>query len=464
MKTKNKIISIIMSLCLVLLSGCSQESGGETVTDAETAAKTSAAENGNNDSSADRNAEDDTAEESSEEEAEAETTAEEAEELSADERFAYYDLLSEEYAKYGKLYQLNSSGWTYIDSMTYIKNGKAIFSTISASTYDADDYNIRIYDCKAKSDIADFLFTTAHNDYDYNRYPANFYADVDGGYIYCLPNKGFGGTLYKYDTDGKLISQLDTAEEERMNLLFADGTFITYVGYSEEEKCYLYSEDWKTKKEIPPVQIDVGHGITKDIYEYNILTKYKNKIYAYVSDSEGKGFYCLNTDTGIWEYDESELQNIAYSVGYYEYYYEYYNQLSTIGRYFLIGSAGVNDENGTRGTVIYDMETGKIIAVASDSYFSSDYAGEKAGLSFNFEGQVIDSLYRYRYPSDGSEAEKETLMEEVTFEGEAVPIGAYYDGPYAHPVDEECYLFRDKYGVFLRTFDGEETTVMLFEE
>lgn len=71
-----------------------------------------------------------------------------------------------------------------------------------------------------------------------------------------------------------------------------------------------------------------------------------------------------------------------------------------------------------------------------------------------------NKLTRYRYPSDGSEVEVEIIFEseELSFK--------HMDSTWIFAVDEEYYLFVDKYGAFLRTYEGGEDgeiTVMLFK-
>lgn len=452
MKTKNKIISIFMCICLALLSGCSQDSGGEPVTTpaattaatpaattdatpaattAATPAKTSAAENADNEESGSDavTTEDNVAETSSEE-----TTVTEAENQPDDEPFSYYDLLSEEYDKSGKVYSLfyfdyNTTGY----STNYI-NGKVII-------VNGENGKIKTYNYETKSDIADFQFDNF--DLSYGDYEYFFYADVDDGYIYRESLYYNGGDeyiiFYKYDISGNLISKLDMERKEYLSFLCADGTFITHLGNSDDGKYYLYSEDWKTKTELPALQYDAGHGIMETIKNYNVVAKYKNKIYVYASSLYGEhaGYYCLNTDTDTCEYIESKLQDIRYKApnSFWDYYF-----YKIVGRYFL--NTGM----------VYDMETDTVIA--NPSYFS--YNGEKSFLYLNFDGK----LYRYRYSSDGSKMEQEVILE-----GEKNAYSSS-EGQNAFAIDEECYLFVDKYGAFLRTYEGGEdgeTTIMMFE-
>lgn len=447
MKTKNKIISIFMCLCLALLSGCSQDSGGQPDAGTAGTVNTPSAGNTNKEESgldavtteggaADANSD------------EAVTT--EAENQPADERFAYYDLLSEEYDKSGKLYRIGPGVVGDYGNDALVINGKAIIIDENFDWSNANNnIKVKIYDCETKSDIADFQFD---NFADYTS-ESLFYADVDGGYIYRTPQKFYSGTFYKYDIGGNLISQAETAEGEVLDLLFTDGTFITHSGRSDE-KYYLYSEDWKTKTELPDLQYDAGHGIMEKITEYDVAAKYKNKIYVYaVRASMGhEGYYCLNTDTGTWEHVESELQDTPYiePTDFNSYYLNY----STVGRYFLF--EGYSTRSRSPGG-IYDMETDTIIAnTPMRSYFVQNYKGGKSTLYINDYGQ----LRRSRYPSDGSEEKVETILESE----ELAYVSFSHEFKYA--VNEEYYLFIDKYGAFLCTYEGGEDgeiTVMMFE-
>lgn len=316
MKTKNKIISIFMCLCLALLSSCSQDSGGEHVTSANTSAAGNADNGENAPVTTESNA--------------ADTSSEEAENQPDDERFAYYDLISAEYEKWGKIHNISFyySNADFSDVNTYLINGKAIFIN--------KDGKINIYDCGRQSEIANFQLDDFSTDYydGYGDKPYCFYTDVDGGYIYCTPHKNYSGAFYKYDISGNLINQLET-EGEFLELIFADGTFITRSGFYDNAKYYLYSEDWKTKTELPNLQVDVGHGIMEKIDTYDAVAKYKNKIYVYASsvpNGADKGYYCFNADIGTWEYVESELQNATYKTTDSPQHFEG----NSVGRYFLL--------------------------------------------------------------------------------------------------------------------------------
>lgn len=369
-----------------------------------------------------------------------ETTAEENEETTAEETepekekvdeslFAYYDLLSEEYEKSGKLYAYNYD-WAYatLPEKIIIKEWNYPNPSI-----------IKVYDVNQKSFVSEFegIWEIYNN--------SIYYADVDNGYIYCQSDK----ELQKRDLSGNVIAALKYNPNEEIQNLFADGTMF-YKAYSQDKGkyCYyMYSSDWKTKTELPLLQADGEHGLKVDIPYYDVLAKYKNKVYVYnSSNSNGKefvGYYCLDTDAGTWERVDSGLQDFDPSA---------YN--TTVGKYWIMGGSRSNINSK-----IYDMETDTFIAEINTQDFCSIYKGGKnhLGLSLS-EDRSCFELCRGRCPSDASDY----VVDEIVLKMDAYDYGSYY--PVA--INEQYYLYGDKYGFFLREYgkgeDG-EITVYLFD-
>lgn len=423
MNTKNKIISIFMCLCIAMLSGCSQDSGGETViTPAATPANTSAAENaGNGESSSDAVTTEDNAADTSSDEA----VTTEAENRPSDELFAYYDLLSAEYKKCGKLYTLTDT------RVTVTGTGKII----------GNDYShLSVYDVEKKAITAGM-----NTNYDMN---IVYYMDDDNGYFYTFGRPRNVYTHSKYDSSGNLIAQIETDSYIGRKIM-PDGTL-----FSRSDGAYnynMYSSDWQTKTELPILQAEVEHGLKKDIYDYVIVASYGNKVYAYSFDNETTGYYCLNTDTMTWSAVESELNETFPSYEYDGCGYISWNEI--IGRYLFVQQR----ETDAKKVVgkIYDMETDTVIATISDPYFG--YGGRNYSLDLKF-----GVLTQTQYPGDGSEAIIETILDT-----EDKQLQTYYGGTDTIcPLDEQYYVYVDKYGIFLREYgkdsDG-EITVMLFE-
>ena len=416
MKTKNKIISIFMCLCLALLSGCSQDSGGEPDAGAAGTVNTSSAGNTNKEESGSTtaNTESNAADTSSEEAEVTEAEETEPEKPTVDERFAYYVLLSEEYKKSGRLYAMDE----YSDDCIITDTGKIFFDV-------GNNAGVKVYDPDKKAIIAEL-------DISFFDQRCPMYLDDDNGYFY-IPTyiSGSPTLMSKYDSSGNLIAQIEyTIDQVRLT---PDGTFF----YRDDNGTYImYSSDWKTKTELPVLQAEVAHGLTKDVEFYTIMANYANKVYVYSYDSETRGYYCLNTDTMTWTAVESEISEIKADY-YWNYSYTgYFNNI--IGRYWFVSDLSI--------TKIYDMETDTVIATVADKErFVFDYG------DLEFKSGVLS---RIKYPGDGSEAVTETILD----------TGDMYNNQKVF--NEQYYVYKDQYGIFLREYgkgeDG-EITVWMFE-
>lgn len=439
MKNKNKIISILMCLSLALVPGCSQDNGGEP---AATPADAFAAGNADSIGTTTTTAAEENPAGAVSDETAAEVT--EAAETASGELFAYYDLLKEEYEKCGRLYYIDYAPAGYRNY--YIRRINEKILNLNEAIDGATLYE---YDLE-KKESKDITFTLS----DPVGYYQFFYDDKNG-YIYALGNS----TISKYDNSGKLINQLEWdgylyQDGKCAVKLFSDGTFLT----QEEGKHNLYSSDWTTKKEVPVIQAEAGHGLKKDVDFSNcyFVTKYNNKVYAYVLGDKVEGFYCLNTDTMTWEEVKSGLSEMTRDSGY-RWSNNFIPDIYTIGRYLLITGDYVNQQDKT--SKIYDMETDTVIATLACQDFY--YTGKDHDLSLN--GGI---LTKTRYPSDGSEPVIETVIDTGNTE---LNENDYYSSYRAVtlPVNEQYYVFEDEYGIFLREYDkGEEgeITVVMFEQ
>lgn len=444
MKNKNKIISILMCLSLALVPGCSQDNGGEpAATPADAFAAGNADSIGTTTTAA---AEENPAGAVSDETA-AEVT--EAAETASGELFAYYDLLKEEYEKCGRLYYID---YAPVDYRNY--HIKRVNEKILNLNEAIDGATLYEYDLE-KKESKDITFTLS----DPVGYYQFFYDDKNG-YIYALGNS----TISKYDNSGKLLNQLEwdgyLYQDGKCTVkLFSDGTFLT----QEEGKHNLYSSDWTTKTEVPVIQAEAGHGLKKDVDFSNcyFVTKYNNKVYAYVSGDryasgdKSEGFYCLNTDTMTWEAVKSGLSEMTRDSGY-RWSNNFIPDIYTIGRYLLITGSYANQQDKT--SKIYDMETDTVIATVSNLGIV-DYMGKDYDL-------ILDRgvLTKNKYPSDGSEPVIETVIDTGD-----TSLKTNYSTmkDMLIPINEQYYVFEDEYGIFLREYGkGEEgeITVLIFEQ
>lgn len=440
MKNKNKIISILMCLSLALVPGCSQDNGGEP---AATPADAFAAGNADSIGTTTTAAAEANPAGAVSDETVAEVT--EAAETASGELFTYYDLLKEEYEKCGRLYYIDYAPNGYRNY--YIKRINEKILNLNATI---DGRILYEYDLE-KKEKKDIPFTLS-DIYDYYQ----FFYDDKNGYIYALGSS----TISKYDNSGKLINQLEldgsflNYDYRYVGKIFSDGTLFVWKdgGYN------MYSSDWTTKTEVPVIQAEAGHGLKKDVDFSNcyFVTKYNNKVYAYVLGDKVEGFYCLNTDTMTWEAVKSGLSEMTRDSGY-RWSNNFILDVYTIGRYLLITGDYANQQDKT--SKIYDMETDTVIAtVACQDFY---YTGKDHDLSLN--GGV---LTKTRYPSDGSEPVSETVIDTGNTE---LNENDYYSSYRAVtlPVNEQYYVFEDEYGIFLREYDkGEEgeITVVMFEQ
>lgn len=418
MKTKNKIISIAMCLCIALLSGCSQGGGGQQGTGTAGGVSTPAAGNaGGNTETGGANTEvgaDDVNTSSNDEN----VTTEQVNKPT-DEKLAYLDLLSEEYEKCGRLYGVGG---------TSCVNGKIII--IKTKTKNNTVNKMTVYDVGKKEKKEITLKTDAwlsNNN--------NFVYDDKNGYIYAFED----GRFYKFDSSGNLIGQIEA--DFNITTVFPDGT--CFVGNN------MYSSDWETVTELPVLQADVAHGLKKDVENYEIVAAYKNKVYALSNESETRGYYCLNTDTKTWEKVKSELNISSNS-------YHYWGVTNIVGKYWLISGAKEGERKAS--TMVYDMETDTVVAnIAAEGYI---YNGRDYEL-----GLWNGVLTKYQYPGDGSEAVSETIIDT----GDKKLYFNYFNngGVAIVPFDEQYYVYQDDYGIFLREYGkGEEgeITVYMFEQ
>lgn len=434
MKIKNKIISIFMCLCLAVLPGCSQDGGGEPVTTpAATPANTSAAENTDNGESSSTTA---SGSEAVSEDAAATAPEETEPEDNTPENnlYAYRDLLNEEYEKCGQL---------YVVSNPLILKDKIIFSENNNNVTTLQVYDITKKQLSKNFDIK-FEIDSKYI----------YFADIDDGYFYVFDGYwendywgysvlSFCGNITKYDTNGNILNKVELKDEHcYLSDLKFDGTLFTY---SNSDSCYtnyMYSSDWKTKVELPSIQVDVGHGLTENVTTYTTGIMYNNKLLVrlfkdvpYDSSYENP-FYYINTDTMTYEKYEKYENSFNYTV-------------NLIGKY----EYAVFKENGTNVATIYDREKDDVLdGVRLPVIVNSDLSKLYGVGEYSYIG---GELYRFRYPSDGSDGM------------EIRKLGIKKDkNAQIYAVNGEYYLYEDQYGYFLRTYEGGEDgeiTLMLFE-
>lgn len=220
----------------------------------------------------------------------------------------------------------------------------------------------------------------------------------------------------------------------------------------------MYSPDWKTVTELPILQAEAEHGIKKDVKNYEILAKYNNKVYAASFESDTEGLYCLNIDTMTWEEVQSDLKEIIFRDKYSNGSgYNHINLFATniIGRYWFVTGKGGTGYT----TAVYDMETDTVIATIADGGY---IYGER-----NYELRLdAGVLTKWQFPGDGSDKIVETVLDTGDKKLRAEYVTDIGRKPLI-PFDEQYYVYRDDYGVFLREYgkgeDG-EITIVMFEQ
>lgn len=156
--------------------------------------------------------------------------------------------------------------------------------------------------------------------------------------------------------------------------------------------------------------------------------------------------YCLDTDNLTWSKVKAEKDGVTLE----SFIYSFSNYFKSFGKYLLINKA------------VYDMEKDEIIAVTASPYFALTYKGGKPLVgfdkTFNLEGDE-GNFYNVKYTSDGS----------------ASVIEDTHNKPFNYTnkhdswillIDDKYYVYNDKYGYFLRTYEkGEEgEEVILLKE
>lgn len=352
------------------------------------------------------------------------TSAGTEEETINPELFSYYDLLNEEYEKYGcdsGFYTLNgmrNAGW----GVAEIAYNFVVVNPHLLTSFDSE--NIYTYDTTTKE--FKVLFP------------------CDGSYYY---NHGFyyrrqeaDGILHieKMDMEGNIIATGDISHADAnlsdeshdmyFNFITENGFIITNYSYSSFgdtvlEDFRMISPDLQTVTALP--QKAGEHGIMEDVKNPQFIASYQNKVYSAL------GTY-LDTDTMTWNDLDTSLTGFR----------------GCIGKYLILRSDNI--------TQIYDMEKDEIIATASTASYTRDFARTCSG-KYNYI--LKDSQwYRVQYPSDGSSVDfstAEPLGTETASEDDCTVL------------DDTYYLVKDNYGIFLRTFEKgetEEETVLVFPD
>ncbi len=341
--------------------------------------------------------------------------------VSDDSLFDYYNLLDSEYKKCGKVYPLELGH----NDTCFAVNEKIVVDA-SFSSFEKDRVRKTItYDANKKAVLWEFDPIKMYD---------TLYADIGDGFIYSKISENsstYDFTYIKYDLYGNLLLKKEFVNENFLRI-FADGTLFT----SENSGAIcMYSDDWQNKTVLPSLEVDGLHGTQKKI-RYEICTKYDNKVW--VRSEEGEVF-CLNTVTNEWKKLDRKLTFAG-----------------AIGKYWF-----TNSYEG----IIYDLETDEIIAENCLSNFYDRYKGGTSGellMIFN-DDRTMASLYRYKVACDGSKY-RNTHIKDFDNLDDFTNNGSYYDyNEVISFINEQYYLYHDKYGYFLREYGkGEEGEITVY--
>lgn len=336
------------------------------------------------------------------------------------ELFAYYDLLNEEYEKYGYdsgFYALNSTIAVGLGNHKFDYS----FSVINPHLLTGfDSENIYTYDTSTKE--FKVLFHCDGGGYYYNN-----------GFYYRREEKDNILHIEKMDMEGNVISAADISHTDAnisdtskmyFNFITENGFIITYnfydsFGTTVREDYRIISPDLQTITTLP--QKAGEHGILQDVTNPQFIASYKNKIYS------SSGSY-LDTDTMTWTDVDEKLTGFR----------------GHIGKYLIL-----SEVDGT-STRIYDMEKDEVIAKIATASKTSNFGGKYSYVLKN------NQWYQVQFPSDGS------YLDFNNYE----PLGTETVSEYDYTIlDDTYYLVKDDYGIFLRTYEkgeAEEETVLIF--
>lgn len=372
------------------------------------------------------------------------TAAETESETVNPELFAYYDLLNQEYEKYGaEYYHLSNHassdkiiisgiiGYTRGDINPSYANGYAIMN--SHLITGTNKKNLWTYDTNTKEFKEIFPIDEDLKQNVYFYYNGYYYREF-GIDITSTLNETKSLHLEKIDMDGNIVMSSDIPYSDiqqncpdtsayshyvYIDFVTDNGCIIFHKGFFNDipYTYYMISSDWKTAMALP--QKAGEHGIMEDVASDNSLkfiACYQNKVYA--SD----GSY-VDVESMAWT--ESGADFSGYSP-------------NTIGKYLILQKEGT--------AKIYDMEKDEFLV---ESLSAPDFAKTYAGTC-NYIKRDDNKWYRVQYPSDGSS---------VNF-SECEPLGTDTKLEYGYmykTINDTYYLVHDEYGSFLRTYEKGET-------
>lgn len=440
MKKSKKMTATSLALVIaLLLSGCGEnaEEPNDITQNSRTAAPQITV---NTDEKEEASAGEDISAEADTEE----TEQTEEEDLPPDESlFEYYDLLNEEFEKYG------ITSPTYYSGSFGLGYGKYNFSS-KEKTIVIPKYVFKLGDILLMYNIENKTKNAVYE-------PEGSHKTVCNDIMYYYDDVWWQGKIYQRKYDG---TPIPIGDEQYLDYVHFNGNElwdkINYISFvnnsgdfisqsdgtlffccvmrlkdedSDSLQYFMISPDGETLTQLPKPTIEVEHGFI-ETRDYKILACYNNKLFVNADDI---GFCCLDTDNLTWEKLDFDLSKNNST-----------HQIKSIGKYILLYDT------------IYDMET-KQVLVHNENFpvgFASSYYGGKHNVA-----KINGKWYFLRCASDGSEVDLK-YFESYDVEEKSLLSAT------VTPITDKYYIYEDNYGYFLRSYEkgAEEETMWLKDE
>ena len=429
----------LFALCLALTMAASAVSCGDSDDSSKTKSKgsksdTSSVSQTEDSSKTETESKDDS--KSDESVSEESTPVESEPEPAKDEKYAYYDLLDAEYQKYGK--------WS--DRYNIVADGCLLIADDNGGNpLDADE-NGRKPCLLIKEDGSSIDLRKLDIFKNYNGYLGLKYA---GGFLYNTYNPYLTDNetdhFAKIDMNGKVVRNVDLGKTS-CEIVALSGNGDAVLTNDQRKSYMVLKNDSDTVIEMPKLLLEGEHGLSIEPSRIEFIKMfYNSKIYVWAYDPNGNEFmYYFDFDDLSWHECEKlvEKNNSLYSLD------------MTIGRYaFFVYSSSVSSDS----YIVYDMETN---TVTEDIPYVVDYTYYGGDFNIDYSG---GKWVKIKIPSD---AQNFLTDREIVEELADAEDYSSYSGKSFSYMSNSHYLYRDSYGLFVRSFEkgkDDEKTIVLFE-
>ena len=346
-----------------------------------------------------------------------------------DSSYAFYELLSEAWDGKYECREVNDIKIYFDDNKIYFINTNPDGDFTSSDGYTWGFYNIDTKEYTTTYNAAEPLFETESgvyvSIYDSWYYDNYFYA-VYRCTSYEVHNYYQYHCAVKMDKNGNVVKRIMFDEEVSIGGIVDGSLIITYHDKDDYESTfyYVYSSDLELLASFTRPSVPLSHGLSEPAYVSDFFG-YDGNIYAVAN----KRFYMMNIADSEW----IEINIIeAPTAGF--------------GKYCI----DISDD------CIIDVETGEKIYEGylendfSDNYFPNTYFGGEYNIVLE-----DDRWNKVRYSNGDSDTQYEPLGMESG--------PGYYE--YIAGLNETYYVFIDKYGIFLRTYEkgeAQEEVILMY--